>query len=109
MITALQGAFVEHKMVLERLIFKTILEIILVRTPEDLCRCDALIIPGGGMSTLTLFPFSFHSRSVFRKYGDSLASPTFRCTRTIKGICETETCMGDMRRRYPTLSSSQRS
>ena len=46
-------------MVLERLIFKTRLEIILVRTPEDLCRCDALIIPGGGMSTLTLFPSPF--------------------------------------------------
>lgn len=46
-------------MVLERLIFKTRLEIILVRTPEDLCRCDALIIPGGGISTLTLFPSPF--------------------------------------------------
>jgi len=53
-ILALQGAFVEHKTALERLTFKTKLEIILVRTPEDLGRCDALIIPGGESTTIAL-------------------------------------------------------
>lgn len=46
---ALQGAFVEHKRALEKLTFNRRIEAILVRTPEDLNRCDALIIPGGGM------------------------------------------------------------
>lgn len=45
---ALQGAFVEHRTALERLPFRKKLEVILVKTPEDLERCDALIIPGGG-------------------------------------------------------------
>jgi len=53
-ILALQGAFVEHEAVLERLTFKIRLEIILVRTPEDLGRCDALIIPGGESTTIAL-------------------------------------------------------
>ena len=45
---ALQGAFVEHRSALERLPYHTQLEIVLVKTIEDLNRCDALIIPGGG-------------------------------------------------------------
>jgi 5'-phosphate synthase pdxT subunit len=45
---ALQGAFIEHKMALERLPYQSNLEIILVKTVDDLNRCSALIIPGGG-------------------------------------------------------------
>lgn len=53
-ILALQGAFVEHKTVLERLSLKIRIEVVLVRTPEDLSRCDALIIPGGESTTIAL-------------------------------------------------------
>ncbi|KIM42682.1 hypothetical protein M413DRAFT_444357 [Hebeloma cylindrosporum] len=53
-ILALQGAFVEHQTALERLPFRRKLEVILVKTPEDLERCDALIIPGGESTTIAL-------------------------------------------------------
>jgi len=47
--TALQGAFAEHQTALQRLPCARRLEVILVKTPEDLERCDALVIPGGGV------------------------------------------------------------
>ncbi|KDR71029.1 hypothetical protein GALMADRAFT_254179 [Galerina marginata CBS 339.88] len=53
-ILALQGAFAEHQAALERLPFRIKLEVILVKTPEDLQRCDALIIPGGESTTIAL-------------------------------------------------------
>ena len=48
-ITALQGAFAEHEASLRRLSLKTPIKVVQVRTVEDLAKCDALIIPGGGM------------------------------------------------------------
>ena len=45
---ALQGAFVEHEAALRRLNLSRSLDIVLVKTPEELERCHALIIPGGG-------------------------------------------------------------
>lgn len=58
MIAALQGAFAEHQVMLKKLSGKgkRRLETIEVRTPEELKRCDALIIPGGG----TADPISSH-------------------------------------------------
>ena len=47
-ILALQGAFIEHFHILERLHIPTIL----VRTPSDLSQCTALIIPGGESTTI---------------------------------------------------------
>ncbi|KAK7049415.1 Senecionine N-oxygenase [Paramarasmius palmivorus] len=44
-ILALQGAFIEHEASIQRLNRK--IRVIQVRTPEDLEKCDALIIPGG--------------------------------------------------------------
>jgi hypothetical protein len=49
-IVALQGAFAEHQAMLQKIPGKGHLEVIQVRTPEELKRCDALIIPGGGLS-----------------------------------------------------------
>jgi 5'-phosphate synthase pdxT subunit len=46
-ILALQGAFREHKEVLERLGVRTVE----VRQPEDLCGCDGLVMPGGETTT----------------------------------------------------------
>ncbi|KAJ7667095.1 SNO glutamine amidotransferase [Mycena rosella] len=47
-ILALQGAFAEHETRLQNLRLKRKIATVLVKTPEDLQRCDALIIPGGG-------------------------------------------------------------
>ncbi|KAJ3709564.1 glutamine amidotransferase subunit pdxT [Lentinula raphanica] len=53
-ILALQGAFAEHQSALNRLNPSRKLNVILVRTPDDLCQCDALIIPGGESTTIAL-------------------------------------------------------
>ncbi|KAJ2912252.1 hypothetical protein MD484_g8165, partial [Candolleomyces efflorescens] len=53
-ILALQGAFVEHEAALRRLNLSRSLDIVLVKTPEELERCHALIIPGGESTTIAL-------------------------------------------------------
>lgn len=47
-VLALQGAFAKHKAMIEKLGAA----VILVRTPEDLQKCDGLIIPGGESTTI---------------------------------------------------------
>ncbi|KAH7875842.1 PdxT/SNO family [Lentinula edodes] len=54
-ILALQGAFAEHEASLNRLdLNNRKLNVVFVRTPDDLSRCDALIIPGGESTTIAL-------------------------------------------------------
>lgn len=54
-IIALQGAFAEHVNILTRLkISHLAITPLLVKTPDDLQRCDALIIPGGESTTIAL-------------------------------------------------------
>ncbi|KAG2014220.1 glutamine amidotransferase subunit pdxT [Coprinopsis cinerea AmutBmut pab1-1] len=53
-ILALQGAFVEHQSSLERLRLSRTIQVILVKTLEELNQCDALIIPGGESTTIAL-------------------------------------------------------
>ncbi|KAJ4467876.1 PdxT/SNO family [Lentinula aciculospora] len=53
-IAALQGAFAEHKTSINRLNLNRKLNVVLVRTPDDLSQCDALIIPGGESTTIAL-------------------------------------------------------
>ncbi|KAK7053792.1 alpha/beta-hydrolase [Favolaschia claudopus] len=53
-ILALQGAFAEHQTRLQNLRLKHKITAPLVKTPEDLQRCDALIIPGGESTTIAL-------------------------------------------------------
>ncbi|KAF8173797.1 glutamine amidotransferase subunit pdxT [Mycena galopus ATCC 62051] len=53
-ILALQGAFAEHQTRLQNLHLKRKIATVLVKTPEDLERCDALIIPGGESTTIAL-------------------------------------------------------
>lgn len=53
--SALQGAFVEHQTILSRLKITDIcISPCLVKTPQDLEKCDALIIPGGESTTIAL-------------------------------------------------------
>ena len=53
-ITALQGAFAEHQVMLQKASLKRRVIIVLVRQQEDLDKCDALIIPGGGAALIPL-------------------------------------------------------
>ncbi|KAF8628128.1 hypothetical protein AX15_004082 [Amanita polypyramis BW_CC] len=53
-ILALQGSFVEHQAALKKLPLKKKVTSIQVRTPEELEKCAALIIPGGESTTITL-------------------------------------------------------
>ncbi|KAH9928840.1 SNO glutamine amidotransferase [Fomitopsis serialis] len=53
-ILALQGAFVEHQATLQKVSLRRRIHIVQVRTPEDLAKCDALIIPGGESTTIAL-------------------------------------------------------
>ena len=46
----MQGAFAEHQVMLQKLRVARPIVIVLVRQAEDLAKCDALIIPGGGTS-----------------------------------------------------------
>lgn len=49
-VVAMQGAFAEHQVMLQKVRISRPIVIVLVRQVEDLSRCDALIIPGGGTS-----------------------------------------------------------
>ncbi|KAI0269345.1 SNO glutamine amidotransferase [Gloeopeniophorella convolvens] len=53
-ILALQGAFAEHQATLQKVLAKRRLEVVQVRTLEELQKCDALIIPGGESTTIAL-------------------------------------------------------
>jgi len=53
-ILALQGAFAEHQVMLKKISGKRQLDVIEVRTLEELKLCDALIIPGGESTTMGL-------------------------------------------------------
>lgn len=53
-ILALQGAFIEHQTALQRIPSARKINVSLVRTPADLAKCDALIIPGGESTTIAL-------------------------------------------------------
>jgi hypothetical protein len=59
---ALQGAFIEHQIALQKLALSSTITAILVRSGEDLAVCDALIIPGGGIVKIHhVHPFQNHS------------------------------------------------
>lgn len=51
---ALQGAFVEHQVMFQKLTLDLQVEILvnLVRSVQELQACDALVIPGGGTSLI---------------------------------------------------------
>jgi len=53
-ILAMQGAFAEHQVMLQKLKLAQPIVIVLIREVEHLARCDALIIPGGESTTIAL-------------------------------------------------------
>jgi len=53
-ILALQGAFIEHQVMLQKLSLQAKISVNLVRSVQDLQTCDALVIPGGESTTIGL-------------------------------------------------------
>lgn len=56
-VLALQGAFFEHIQLLKKAAeehHSTQWEFIEVRTPQELARCDGLVLPGGESTTMSL-------------------------------------------------------
>lgn len=79
-VLALQGAFVEHVELLKQaasaLASSTEWEFIEVRTPQELERCAALILPGGESTTMSLVAARSNLLEPLRefvKYGSFLA------------------------------------
>jgi hypothetical protein len=113
-VAALQGAFAEHQAMLKRLSGKgkRLLETIEVRTPEDLKRCDALIIPGGGTADpISSHPFLFVARlakafvlttphvSLPRVNHHRAACAFVWVNGTAPGVCQDEIGVGHLRGR----------
>lgn len=56
-VLALQGAFIEHVHLLKKAAKQEVpgnWEFIEVRTPQELARCDGLVLPGGESTTMSL-------------------------------------------------------
>lgn len=56
-VLALQGAFIEHVHLLKKAAEQELSgewEFIEVRTPQELARCDGLVLPGGESTTMSL-------------------------------------------------------
>ena len=68
-VLALQGAFVEHKLILEHLG----VEVVEVRLPENLQGLDGLIIPGGESTTIGKLAEDYHLIEPLRQFGTSKA------------------------------------
>jgi len=64
-VLALQGDFIEHQHMLERLS----VEVVQVRLPEQLDRLNGLIMPGGESTTIGKLAVAFHLIEPLRKFG----------------------------------------
>jgi 5'-phosphate synthase pdxT subunit len=55
-VLALQGAFIEHVHLLKKAVEQDSAEwdFIEVRTPQELAKCDGLVLPGGESTTMSL-------------------------------------------------------
>ena len=61
---ALQGAFVEHQVMFQQLSLQVEISVNLVRSVQDLQKCDALVIPGGGKLLISSWPLPLSSFSL---------------------------------------------
>jgi 5'-phosphate synthase pdxT subunit len=68
-VLALQGAFVEHKLILEQLG----VEVVEVRLPENLQGLDGLIIPGGESTTIGKLAEDYQLIEPLRQFGSRKA------------------------------------
>ena len=109
-IVALQGAFAEHQAMLQKIPGKGHLEVIQVRTPEELKRCDALIIPGGGLSIFD-DPYAAltHPPPFPRVNYHRTTCPSIRVDGTPSGVRQDKSGVGNLRRRNTPFASCVKS
>ena len=102
---ALQGAFVEHEKALQRLRLKRRISVLQVRTREELDRCDALIIPGGGAlyAALRLHRLTAFCTPPNRVDHDRPTCSARGSTRTPSRFQDEEACVGDVRGGHLTV------
>jgi hypothetical protein len=79
------------------------LEVTQVRTPEDLKRCDALIIPGGGLGPSISFPYvraklTVTTSSPHRVNHHRAARASVRFDGAAQGVRQDQIGVGDVRR-----------
>jgi hypothetical protein len=97
-IVALQGAFAEHQAMLQNVSGKGHLEVIQVRTPEELKRCDALIIPGGGLSISNDLCAVLTQTAIPRVNYHRTTCTSIRVDRTPSGVRQDKSGVGNLRR-----------
>ncbi|OAA76762.1 pyridoxine [Akanthomyces lecanii RCEF 1005] len=82
-VLALQGGFAEHVALVRKAAaqladaFPTAIEAIEVRTPDELARCDALIIPGGESTTISFVAAQSGLLEPLRQFVKVLKKPTW--------------------------------
>ncbi|KAL8388151.1 hypothetical protein RB595_009421 [Gaeumannomyces hyphopodioides] len=83
-VLALQGAFAEHLTLLRRAAAtiagggeSPVFEFLEVRTPEQLARCDALVIPGGESTTLAFVAKQTNLMEPLRRFVKVDSKPTW--------------------------------
>ncbi|ATY60431.1 pyridoxine [Cordyceps militaris CM01] len=82
-VLALQGGFAEHIVLVRKAAaqladsFPTAIEAIEVRTPAELARCDALIIPGGESTTISFVAAQSGLLEPLREFVKVLKKPTW--------------------------------
>lgn len=93
-VLALQGAFYEHIQLLKKAVSEqsstTQWEFIEVRTPQELDRCDALILPGGESTTISLVAARSNLLEPLRdfvKYVRAITARLFLVTATDNLFC----------------------
>ncbi|KAJ5287086.1 Glutamine amidotransferase subunit PdxT [Penicillium angulare] len=78
-VLALQGAFIEHVLLLKKAVEQDASdwEFIEVRTPEELARCDGLVLPGGESTTMSLVAARSNLLEPLREFVKVLRKPTW--------------------------------
>ncbi|KAJ5986336.1 hypothetical protein N7451_010701 [Penicillium sp. IBT 35674x] len=78
-VLALQGAFIEHVNLLKQAVGQDSAdwEFIEVRTPQELARCDGLVLPGGESTTMSLVAARSNLLEPLREFVKVLRKPTW--------------------------------
>lgn len=96
-VLALQGAFVEHQAMFQKLSLKRRIHIVQVRTVDDLKKCDALVIPGGGeYARSSVVLYTQVVACLLRINDNRTARPIGRPFGTSTRLREVKACVGDV-------------
>lgn len=93
-VLALQGGFAEHLVSLRRAaahLQRGDVECIEVRTPQELSTCDALVVPGGESTTISLIAQEFGLLEPLRDFVKQKRKPTWGTCAGLIFLCEEAT------------------